>query len=232
MTSVSMTTLHPFLTLSESMLPIGPTVNQQTRPVHASGKSSKLYNPQTDPIPMRRTAEPEMISDATSSSYAPRRSPANSSAHQRDVPAQQRQLFDHQKDDPVRFSILARPSSINGGRPAPTPKSSSDYVSASSTLSYARSITSSGFTLSSNMTDNSSTGSALFDCKPNTDDPSNNAFAVYRGIVALETKILNEDIDEGSPDEGRILLKERGKELPGGGAGVQEWEKLIGGHKR
>ena len=181
---------------------------------------------------MQRTAEPEMISDATSSSYAPRRSPANSSAHQRDVPAQQRQLFDHQKDDPVRFSILARPSSINGGRPAPTPKSSSDYVSASSTLSYARSITSSGFTLSSNMTNNSSTGSALFDCKPNTDDPSNNAFAVYRGIVALETKILNEDIDEGSPDGGRILLKERGKELPGGGAGVQEWEKLIGGHKR
>ena len=50
--------------------------------------------------------------------------------------------------------------------------------------------------------------------------------------MALETKILNEDIDEGSPDEGRILLKERGKELPGGGAGVQEWGKLIGGHKQ
>ena len=86
--------------------------------------------------------------------------------------------------------------------------------------------------MSLNTTDNLSTGSALFDRKPNTDDPSNNTFAVYRGIAVLETKILNEDIDKGSPDKGRILLKERGKELPGRGAGVQEWGKLIGGHKR
>lgn len=32
-----------------------------------------------------------------------------------DIPAQQRQHFDHRKDDPVRFSVLARFISINGG---------------------------------------------------------------------------------------------------------------------
>ena len=57
------------------------------RQAHASGKNSKLYNPQTDLITMRRTAEPEVISDATSSSYAPHRSPSNPPAHQRDAPA-------------------------------------------------------------------------------------------------------------------------------------------------
>ncbi|KAG1818351.1 hypothetical protein EV424DRAFT_1540161 [Suillus variegatus] len=42
-----------------------------------------------------------------------------------------------------------------GARPPPTPKSSGDYVSASSTSSYAHLLTSS-FTLSSGTTDNSS----------------------------------------------------------------------------
>lgn len=192
------------------------------RQAHATGKNGKLYNPQTDPIPMRRTADPEVISDATSSSYAPRGTAANAPAHQR-------QLFDHRKDDPVRFSVLARPSS----RPTPTPKSSVGYVSASSTSSYAPSIASSSFTLSSNTTDNSSASSAA---KPNTDESSNN-FAVqlkklYRGIAALETKILNEDMDESGPEEGRIVLKERGKDLPDEDAQVQKWNKLIGDHKR
>ena len=211
-------------------------VHTSPRQTHASGKNSKLYNPQTDPIPMRRTADHEVISDATSSSYAPRGSPANPPAHQRDVPTQQRQLFDHRKDDPVRFSVLARPSS-NSGRPTPTPKSSMDYVSASSTSSYAHSIASSSFTLSSNTTDNSSASSVLFDRKPTTDESSNNAFAIqlkklYRGIASLETKILNEDIDEGGPEEGRIMLKERGKDLQDEDAEVQKWNRLIGDHKR
>ena len=90
-----------------------------------------------------------------------------------------------------------------------------DYVSASSTSSYAHSIASSSFTLSSNTTNNSSASSALSDRKPNTDESSNNAFAIqiklYRGIASLETEILNEDIDEGGPKEGRIVLKEQGK---------------------
>ncbi|KAH9837881.1 uncharacterized protein C8Q71DRAFT_754967 [Rhodofomes roseus] len=52
-------------------------------------------------------------------------------------------MFDHRKDDPVRFSVLARPQpSPNAAanrphvdRPTPTPKSSGDFVSASSTSS-------------------------------------------------------------------------------------------------
>ncbi|KAG1740705.1 hypothetical protein EDD22DRAFT_1008135 [Suillus occidentalis] len=109
-----------------------------------------------DPIPIICTTEPESISDATSSSSPPRNTPTS---HQRDPPAS-RQLFDHRKDDPVRFAGLARPSST-GARSPPTPKSSGDYVSASSTSSYAHLLTLS-FTLSSGMTDNSSASSALF----------------------------------------------------------------------
>ncbi|KAG1848042.1 hypothetical protein DFJ58DRAFT_890873, partial [Suillus subalutaceus] len=101
-------------------------------------QQGKLFNPNTDPIPMRRTTEPESISDATSSSSPPRNTPTS---HQRDPPAS-RQLFNHRKDDPVRFAVLTRPSST-GGRPPPTPKSSGDYVSTSSTSSYAHSLTSS-----------------------------------------------------------------------------------------
>ena len=133
--------------------------------------------------------------------------------------------------------MLARPSSINGSRPTPTPKSSGDYISASSTSSYAHSIASSSFTLLSNTTDNLSASSAFFDHKPNTDNPSNNAFAVqlkklYRCITSLETKILNEEIDEGGPEESRILLKERGKDLLDEDVEVQKWNKLIRDHKR
>ena len=52
---------------------------------------------------------------------------------------------------------------------------------------------------------------------------------LYRGIADLETKILN---DEGGPDEGRVLLKERGKDLPDEDAEVQKWKKLIGNPKQ
>jgi hypothetical protein len=51
-----------------------------------------------------------------------------------------RHLFDHRKDDPVRFSIMARPQQSASGQPSPTSKSSRDYVLASSTSSYAASI--------------------------------------------------------------------------------------------
>jgi protein SMG6 len=84
------------------------TVHTSRQP-HSLAKSAKLFNPNTNPIPMRHTAEPESISDAMSSLYAPRGSPAKATAHQR-------QLFDHRKDDPVCVSVLARPSSTNGVR--------------------------------------------------------------------------------------------------------------------
>ena len=135
------------------------TVHTSPRQDHASGKNSELYNPQTDPIPMRQTADPEVISNTTSNSYAPHGFPA----HQWDVPSQQRQPFDHWKDDPVRFSVLTRPSS-NGGQPTPTPKSFVNYVLASSTSSYVHSIVPSSFTLSSNTTDNSRPQSLLLSC--------------------------------------------------------------------
>ena len=64
-------------------------------------------------------------------------------------------------------------------------------------------MASSGFTLYSGTPDNSSASSALFDRKP-SEEPGNNAFALqlkklYRGISTLETKILNEHIDDGVP---------------------------------
>ncbi len=205
------------------------------RPAHSSVKH-KLFNPQTDPIPMRHTAEPESISDATSSSYAPRGLSANPPGLVREPSAHQRQLFDHRKDDPVRFSVLARPSSTNGNRPTPTSKSSADYVSASSTSSYAHSQVSSTFTLSSNTMGGSSASSAVFD-RP-TEEPGNNAFAVqlkrlYRGILALEGKILKEEADDNNGlDDGRVVVQGRGKEMTDEDAEVQKWNKMIGDHKQ
>jgi protein SMG6 len=185
---------------------------------------------------MQRTAEPESISDATSSSYAPRGMSANPPGALRETSAHQRQLFDHRKDDPVRFSVLARPSSINGSRrPPPTPKSSADYVSASSMSSYPHSQVSSTFTFSSNTTDGSSASSAVFD-RP-TEEPGNNAFAVqlkklYRGISALEAKILSEDADDGGIEDPGIVVYGREKEISDEDPEVQKWNKLIGDHKR
>ncbi|KAF9232140.1 hypothetical protein BU15DRAFT_81571 [Melanogaster broomeanus] len=178
----------------------------------------------SNPIPMRQTLEPESISDATSSSYVPRSAPP---ANHRDPPANQR-LFDHRKDDPVRFSVLARPSS-NGARPTPTSKSSGDYVSASSTSSYAHSMTSSSFTLSSGTTDNSSASSALFEGKPR-EDPGKNAFAdqlkkLYRSISSLESKIINEDADDNVEDS-RIVLHGRSREQSDEQLELQKWSKL------
>jgi hypothetical protein len=60
-------------------------------------QQGKLFNPNTDPIPMRHTTEPESISDATSSSSPPHNTPTS---HQRDPPASH-QVFNHRKDDPV-----------------------------------------------------------------------------------------------------------------------------------
>ncbi|KAG6333998.1 hypothetical protein ID866_5081 [Astraeus odoratus] len=203
-----------------------PRPQQQTKQQHPG----RLYNPDADPIPMRRTTEPEAISDATSSSYAPRNAPVSS--HQRDPHSHQR-LFDHRKDDPVRFSVLARPPVT--GKPTPVSQPSGDYISASSTSSYAPSITSS-FTLSSGTTDNSSASSALFDGKPPREEPANNAFSIqlkrlYRNITALEHKILNEDTDE-NPDEGRVVLQGRGREVTEEDLDQQKWARVISNHKR
>ena len=178
----------------------------------------RLFDPDTDRIPARQTAEPEAISAADS--YAPR---GGHSA---------RQLFNHRKDDPVRFSVLARPSNAPNDRPIPSSKSSVDCASASSTSSYAPSSLSSSFTLSSN-TDTSSASSALFEKK----EPGNDAFAgqlkrIYRNITALESKIANEDAAEEAREEaGRITLKGKTKDIADEDREQQRWLKVIAVHK-
>ena len=127
--------------------------------------------PQMDLIPIRRTAEPLSILDATSSSYALRGWPANAAAHQ----------CHHCKYDPLRFALIARPPSTNSSWPALIPKHSNNYVSASSTSSYLHSMVSFGFTLSSGATGNSS---VFFDRKP-SEEPGSNASAVQLKRLAL-----------------------------------------------
>ncbi|EIW85261.1 hypothetical protein CONPUDRAFT_141912 [Coniophora puteana RWD-64-598 SS2] len=179
---------------------------------------------------MRRHAEPELAPEANSSLHVPR------NAAQRRDPSQNQRLYDHRKDDPVRFSVLARPSSNNMRQQAAS-KPSGDYVSASSTSSYAHSMASSSFTLSSGTTDNSSASSAVFDVhgKPK-DDAGNNAFAVqlkklYRNISALESKILNEDADDHA-DEGRVLLQSRSRGVSEDEAEQTKWVRIISDHKQ
>ncbi|CAA7267658.1 unnamed protein product [Cyclocybe aegerita] len=191
---------------------------------------------QPNPIPLRRTLEPEVMSDHTGSSYVPRASGAASHREERGSAA--RQLFDHRKDDPVRFAVLARPQ-VGHGRPTPTPKASADHVSASSTSSYAASISSSTFTLSST-TDGSSASSALFEGRPNqgqgTEDSGNNVFSIqlkklYRAISNLETKIKQEDSMDEAEDgmNSRVMLK--GKEVESDELERERWRKQISDHK-
>jgi hypothetical protein len=208
--------------------------------------SSKLFNPERDPIPtFRRTAEPEAMSDTASSSYVSRSQSRPTGNHH--------QLFDHRKDDPVRFSVLARPGASPSRRP-PTPKSSGEWVSGSSASSYAASQASSSFTLSST-TDGSSASSAIFDGRGGQGKPTpseeagNNVFAVqlkklYRAITTLENKIKQEDEEvegEFTPaPSSKILVK--GKEgttvqtisepLNEDEAEKEMWKKRIADHKR
>lgn len=200
----------------------------RTNNAHAAGSSKaqgKLFNPDVDPIPIRRTTEPEAMSDNGSSSYAPRAGASrDASGHNR--------LFDHRKDDPVRFHVLARPSNVNGGKPPPTPKSSGEYVSTSSTSSYAHSITSSNFTLSST-TDGSSTSSALFE-QQHRPESSNQAFSaqlkkLYRAISALESKLDGNEVQE----ESRITLARPGQAArqEADDSEMEKWSKFVADRK-
>ena len=186
-------------------------------------QQGKLFNPDTDPIPMRRTAEPEASSESAGSSYAPRQ-PAEASRHSRDA-SQHRQLFDPRKHDAMSFSAAQARK--------PAPKSSGDYASVSSVSSYAQSVVSSNFTLSSGTTDGSSAPSSIFDHKPR-DEPKTNAFSnqlkkLYRDISHLETKLL---ADSGEPqEENRIVIK-GGPSVGADDAEKARWKSLIEDHKR
>ena len=229
----------------------------------ANGSPGKLYNPNADPI--RRpviTAEPDAMSDAASSSHSPRAMPPRIHQATRNVGDQHRQLFDPRKHDAVLFSTQQsrhHASPMNGPssapRQTPTPKSSGDWVSASSTssASYAASTISSSFTLSS-ATD-SSASSALFDSNPagrrSEDSASSaNAFSrklkeIYRTISGLESKLLGTEKDRERADEGeraaqRVGLMIKGRPSSNGLArdaaneeGESErWRKLVSEHQQ
>jgi len=213
-------------------------ISSSPRPhhIHSHGKSPKLFDPHHDPIPTRRSGgtedqpfdgewdrerEREREREKDRDSREREREPTNSTSR-----GNPRQLFDHRKDDPVRFSVLARPSpaqqaqaqitSVLSGTivTRPTPKyPPNDHVSASSTStsSYAASISSSAFTLSST-TDGSSASSALFEGRGGqgqgngTDDSGNSVFSIqlkklYRALTNLETKIKQEESFVGSSME-------------------------------
>ncbi|KAI0665042.1 hypothetical protein C8Q70DRAFT_904630 [Cubamyces menziesii] len=232
----------------------------------ANGSPGKLYNPNTDPV--RRpvmTAEPEAMSEGASGSQSPRAIPPRVHPTQpsRGVPEAHRQLFDPRKHDAVLFSTQHRqhngPAPLNGspnvGRPTPTPKSSGDWVSASSTssASYAQSTISSNFTLSSATTDSSSASSALFDSsnpsrRSEDSTSSANAFSrklkeVYRTISNLESKLLGSDRDRERADDSErgshrpgVLIK--GRPLSGTPRAIasdeeesERWRKLVSDHQ-
>ncbi|TFK72533.1 hypothetical protein BDN72DRAFT_894698 [Pluteus cervinus] len=230
---------------------ISPSSPRNAATASSKAPHGKLYNPDTDPIPVRRPPEPEPGSDATGSSYVvipPRTalnaistSPAVASPHRndRDQPSHSRQLFDHRKDDPVRFSVLARPQA-GPLRPTPSSKDSAGYVSASSTSSYASSVASSNFTLSST-TDGSSASSNLFDQQGSrpSEESSNNMFAdklkkLYRAITYLETKVKQEDAGaEDNDDASRMVqLKAKAAVDDGEEKEREKWNKQIEDHKR
>ena len=145
--------------------------------------------------------------------------------------------------------------------PRTTPKHlPNDHVSASSTSSYAASISSSAFTLSST-TDGSSASSALFEGRGGqgngTDDSGNSVFSIqlkklYRALSNLETKIKQEESFVGSSMEdgdagmnGVVVLggKEKGLIIKGKGREMtvpyvepgeverECWKKVINDHK-
>ncbi|KAG6829844.1 hypothetical protein H0H92_003287 [Tricholoma furcatifolium] len=208
-------------------------------PAPQSRPTQKLFNPAADPIPMRRTAEP----DATSDTSSPRDRERDQRDRDRSAPG--RQLFDHRKDDPVRFSVLARPS-----RERPASKSSGDYISASSTSSYANSVSSSTFTLSST-TDASSASSALFD-RPggsgNNRRDDTNVFSaqlkkLYRDITNLEIKVKIEDSEDrdnedSSSSRTATIVTLKGKEpevntmTSTENAEREKWKVQIDSHKQ
>ena len=147
--------------------------------------------------------------------------------------------------------------SPNTGRPTPTPKSSGDWVSASSTssASYAHSTISSSFTLSS-ATDSSSASSALFDssnpARARSEDSASsaNAFSrklkeVYRTISGLESKLLGNDRERERADDGERAASRVGVLIKGrpGASGTardgandenesERWRKLVSEHQQ
>ncbi len=183
---------------------------------HRNGKSHKPFDPQHDPTPTKRSGGREDrpvdgLSEREKDREPRKQEIANTTSRGNPL----RQLFDRRKDDPIRFSVLARPQPPQQPQAQITSEMSSetrtapkylpnDHVSASSTsTSYAASLSSSVFTLSPT-TNGSSASSAPFEGRGGqgqgngTDDSGNNAFSIqlkklYRALSNLETKIRQEE---------------------------------------
>ena len=136
---------------------------------------------------------------------------------------------------------FGRPGQSNSARPPPTSESSGDYVSASSTSSYAHSVTSSNFTLRST-TDGSSASSALFETQTRESQDSDGIRAysarlkkMYRNISALEVQILKEDSSEAAREEARVTLKrpnEATRQQEANEAEKEKWGKFVHDRKQ
>ncbi|EKM49669.1 uncharacterized protein PHACADRAFT_201364 [Phanerochaete carnosa HHB-10118-sp] len=170
------------------------------------------------------------MSEAASSLYAPRQPPQPSRSHHHAQPSRAGskppRLFDPRKDNQHHFGVMARPQPNGGtaptpnGCPAPTPKSSGDWMSASSTSSYAHSTISSNFTLNTTTTE-SSVSLALFNNRQRSEDSaalSNvllSQLKLYQKIVTLEAKLqLDHDVDmldDTYKDSHQIGLLQKGQ---------------------
>jgi len=206
------------LKISSSLSPI------LAQPAHKQCASSKLFNPNTDPIPMRRTAEPEVMSDGTSSSYVhvPHAAASGPLKHRDKRCNFAWQLFDHP------FFCLST---------VPAPRSQSTLADAQiSRQSHAASISCSAFTFSSTA-DGSSASSALFDGSPNhgpgIEDSGNTVLSLqlkklYRNITNLETKIKQQDsTDKGDDASRNTRVVVKGKEVENEDLEKETWKKQI-----
>lgn len=139
-------------------------------PQQSSARSKQLFNPESDPIPMR----PRHVPDGPTS--APNHPQQQQQQHQR--------LFDPRRDDPMRFAVLN--SQAKTDRQAPSSVQSSSVMDHSSISSY----TSSTWTLTSST--GTSQSSAPPEQTPDKDGTSKFIAMlkkVYREITDLEKKI-------------------------------------------
>jgi protein SMG6 len=215
-------------------LRLGP--GEPSRPLRGQPSRHQLYDHRA-----RDDAPERALSD-----HSP--GPARSASRfaRGDVAAGPRQLFDPRKDDPVRFQVLARSGGGGGGgssaavSPGARHKAPShaDWISAGSSSSYAQSAASSSFTLSSTTDGSSASGASGPGRTTRTDDTGksgSSAFSeqlkrLYRGITALEEKLVREDAVDSNEDV-RVVL--RGQEAPvDEDAQIERWKKTIADHKR
>lgn len=162
---------------------LGPSIAKQT---------GRLFNPDAGPIPLCRIVETEPLSKNGSSYVARTPSASRPSALPHGAGNQARTLFDHRRDDPLRFAMLPR---VSGAPPTPpsggkslqlSHRSSDDYASVSSnSLSSPHAVSSSAFTL------NSSTQLYLFSGPP----VSGKWGAQEEGFVLAQLKVCRRICD-------------------------------------